>query len=95
MSEASVSIPLGGFQHGVKIRESFFYQFRGPLHNRARQMCSGIDLAAIEGEIDLGTGITDDEFRLLETDQEHKEPPGDIDLMSDRLRADSNSWCRP
>jgi hypothetical protein len=31
-------------------------------------VCSGIDLAAIEGEIDLGTGITDNKFRLLEAD---------------------------
>ena len=54
-------------------------------------MCSGIDLAAIEGEIDLGTGITDNEFRLLEADQKRKKLPGDIDLVPYGLRADSET----
>jgi len=31
-----------------------------------------IDFAAIECEIDLGTGITDYEFRLLEADEKRK-----------------------
>ena len=91
MGEARVTISLGSFQHGVKIPEPFFDQLRTPLHHCADQMCSGIDLTASESEIDLGTGITHNEFRFLEADQKRKNPAGYIDLVSDRLRTDSNA----
>ena len=54
-------------------------------------MCSGIDLTASDSEVDLGTGITDNKFRFLEADQKRKNPAGYIDLVSDRLRTDSNT----
>jgi len=41
----------------------------------------GIDFAAMECEIDLGTGITDLRIRLFEADEKRKNPAGDIDLV--------------
>ena len=63
-----MAVSLGSFEGGMKIRKLFSQQFRRALQNGAGQMSPAIDLASLERDIDLGTGITHDEFRLFEAE---------------------------
>jgi hypothetical protein len=52
---------------------------------------ASVQLAAIHRQIELGSRITGDEFRILQTEYPGKQPAVDVNVVSDRLRADANA----
>jgi hypothetical protein len=55
----------------------------------------GVDLATVHRKIELRSGIARDKLRIFESKDPGKEPPVDVNIVADGLRAHTNSRARP
>src|SRR5262245_54091135 len=83
-----MTILLGNLDNRMKILQLLFDEFRIALQHGVGNIGARVDFAALHRDIKLETGITGDEFGLLEAKYPREQPPVDVDVVADGLSAD-------
>jgi hypothetical protein len=89
MSKTRMTVSFGRFKDCVKIDQPFINPLRCSLHDGSDQTRSGIDFAAQKSQVNLRSGISNNELGISETEKEREEPAGDVDIVPYGLSADS------